>query len=338
MNLPDFWRDPERAAAVGKRCETLRHEVRQWETLRRKLDELHGLAELAVQEGEESLAEDIAAKLDGIRRDFSALEFQLLLSGPYDRGDVIVAIHAGTGGVEAQDWTAMLLRMILRYCERRHLKVETIDHNPGQEAGIKSVVLAVTGSHAFGYLRSENGVHRLVRISPFDAEAMRHTSFALIEVLPDFPTDEGDLLRGEDLNIEVFRSSGHGGQSVNTTDSAVRITHLPTGIVVKCQNERSQAQNKSQALKYLRAKLLQRHHQAVESEKRGVRGEYTSAEWGNQIRSYVLQPYQLVKDHRTEYSEVDPQAVLDGKIEGFVEAYLRMTAEAERKSQTQREH
>ncbi|MDD5110805.1 MAG: peptide chain release factor 2 [Patescibacteria group bacterium] len=337
ISLPDFWAIPERASEISKRCETLRGEVNQWEKLQRQIDDLKNYATLAQEEGDQSVADDIGAKLDEIRRDFSSLEFLVLLSGPYDRGNAIVAIHAGTGGVDAQDWAAMLLRMLTRYSERKNFSVKIIDSNTGQEAGIKSAVLTVVGPYAYGYLRSENGVHRLVRISPFDAEAMRHTSFALVEVLPDLADAKDVELRDEDLKIDVFRSGGHGGQSVNTTDSAVRITHLPTGIVVKCQNERSQVQNKAQALKYLRAKLLLLHQQEVKTEKRKVRGEHAAAEWSNQARSYVLQPYQLVKDHRTEHEEPDPQAVLDGKLDGFVEAYLRMSAEAERRRKTQRE-
>lgn len=338
MNQPDFWAHSDHASEVSKRCETLRGEVGQWENMQQQVSELLDFAVLAQLENDDTVAEGIKRKLDDLRRDFASLEFLLLLSGPYDRGNAIVALHAGTGGVDAQDWTEMLLRMILRYCERRGFAAEIIDKNPGQEAGIKSVVLSVSGSYAYGYLRSEGGVHRLVRISPFDAEAMRHTSFTLVEVLPDLPDAGVVKLRDEDLKIDVFRSGGHGGQSVNTTDSAVRITHLPTGMVVKCQNERSQAQNKAQALKHLRAKLLDLHQRNMSEQKLKVRGEHASAEWSNQARSYVLQPYQLVNDHRTGYKEPDPQAVLDGKLDGFVEAYLRMTAEEERKQQTQREN
>ncbi len=337
MANPDFWSRSAHATRLSQRCEQLRRELTQWETLRAQLNELAGFAALAQAEGDQSVAPDIAAKLAAAQRAFTQLEFFILLSGPYDRSDAIIAIHAGTGGVDAQDWAQMLSRMMLRYCERRGLAVRTIDHNPGQEAGLKSAVYAVGGAYAYGYLRSENGVHRLVRISPFDAEAMRHTSFALIEALPDLPASDEVAVREEDLQIDVFRSGGHGGQSVNTTDSAVRITHLPTGIVVKCQNERSQAQNKAQALKYLRAKLLVATQRAVTERKKKIRGEHSSAEWSNQIRSYVLQPYQLVKDHRTGYSETDPQAILDGKIEGFSEAYLRLAAAEERKIRTQRE-
>jgi len=338
MGQPDFWTQTQRASEISQRCEVLRSEVGSWEKLRSSLDDLHAFATLAETENDQSVGDDVKNKLDAIRRDFAALEFLLQMSGPYDRGNAIVAIHAGTGGVDAQDWAAMLVRMLIRYCERKGFTVSTIDSNPGQEAGIKSTVLSVSGAYAYGYLRSENGVHRLVRISPFDAEAMRHTSFALVEVLPDLENAKDAKLRNEDLKIDVFRSGGHGGQSVNTTDSAVRITHLPTGIVVKCQNERSQFQNKAQALKYLRAKLFLRRQQEVTAEKRKVRGEHSSAEWSNQVRSYVLQPYQLVKDHRTGYEETDPQAILDGKIDAFVEAYLRMAAGEERKKRTQREN
>ncbi|TSC75776.1 MAG: peptide chain release factor 2 [Parcubacteria group bacterium Gr01-1014_31] len=339
MNQPGFWNDQELASQISKRCEVLRQEVGQWEGVVRQLDELEQLVKLAEEEDDQAFAPQAEAILESIRRSFAALEFSVLLSGPYDRADAILAIHAGTGGVDAQDWASMLLRMLLRYSERRGLTARVVDENKGQEAGLKSAVLAISGPHAYGYLRSENGVHRLVRISPFDAEAMRHTSFALVEVLPDLaPAAGGVQLRDEDLKIDVFRSGGHGGQSVNTTDSAVRITHLPTGIVVKCQNERSQVQNKAQALKYLRAKLLTLQQERHTASQRKIRGEHSSAEWSNQARSYVLQPYQLVKDHRTGYSEPDPQAVLDGKLEGFVEAFLRQAAESTRKQQTQREY
>ena len=323
MSRPGFWDDPAAARTVSTRAETLRAEVSRWADIRRDVDEALALAQEAEREGDSSVADDLHRQLASLRERLAALEFTVLLSGPYDRRGAIVAIHAGAGGTEAQDWAEMLLRMLLRYAERRGLATRIIDESRGQQAGIKSVVVEVTGSHAYGYLRSEAGVHRLVRISPFDAEAMRHTSFALVEVLPESVDDPDLVVNDEDLKIDVFRSGGHGGQSVNTTDSAVRITHIPTGIVAKCQNERSQAQNKATALKHLMARLLAHRVHEQQAQRLLIRGELHSPEWGSQVRSYVLQPYQLVKDHRTNYEEQQPELVLDGKLEGFVEAYLR---------------
>lgn len=323
MSQPDFWNDQASARVVSERAQNLRAELSQWEEIQREVDDALALAQEGEREQDASVADDLRRQLAGLRERLTGLEFTVLLSGPYDRRGAIVAIHAGAGGTEAQDWVEMLLRMYLRYAERRGLTTRIIDESRGQQAGIKSVVFEVSGPYAYGYLRSEAGVHRLVRISPFDAEAMRHTSFALLEVLPEFADDADVAIKDEDLKIDVFRSGGHGGQSVNTTDSAVRITHLPTGIVVKCQNERSQAQNKATAMKHLAAKLLARAAEEAIAAKRKIRGELHSPEWGSQVRSYVLQPYQLVKDHRTEYEERTPTTVLDGKLEGFVEAYLR---------------
>jgi len=323
MNTPAFWNDQNKAKEVSRNAERLREELELWENFSVKVDDLLEVANISQMENDESLHDEIARKLAAFRREFEKLEFFVLFSGKYDANDAVVTIHAGTGGTEAQDWAEMLFRMISRYCEKNSLEVQIIDHSRGSEAGIKSIVMIVKGRYSYGYLKSESGVHRLVRISPFDAEKMRHTSFALIEVLPE----TGDVLdvkiRDEDLKIDTFRAGGHGGQSVNTTDSAVRITHIPTVIIVKCQNERSQHQNKETALKYLRAKLAAHNREEHEKEKNKLRGEYSSAEWGNQIRSYVLQPYKMVKDHRTDYQEHDPDAVLDGKLEGFTESYLR---------------
>lgn len=323
INDPDFWKDPQRAKSISQEYQSLKEEHAQWEKLERSSRELHDFVMLAKKEKDESIEPEVTEKFSQLEKNFSELEFFVLFSGTYDKNHAMVAIHAGAGGVEAQDWAEMLLRMILRYCEKRGFETKIIDESRGQEAGIKSIVAEVNGNYAYGYLKSESGVHRLVRISPFDAEKMRHTSFALVEVLPQITSEFEVKIRDEDLRIDVFRSGGHGGQSVNTTDSAVRVTHLPTGIVVKCQNERSQAQNKETATRYLKAKLLKLEEEKHQKELSQIRGEYHSAEWGNQIRSYVLQPYKMVKDHRTEYEEQEPQSVLDGNLEGFAEAYLK---------------
>lgn len=251
------------------------------------------------------------------------MEFAVLLSGEYDSSNAIVSLHAGTGGVDAQDWCEMLERMLLRFCEQKNWKVALVDRTMGTEAGIKSATYNIRGRWAYGYLKSESGVHRLVRISPFDAEAMRHTSFALVEVIPELPETHGFDIQDGDLKIDVFRSSGPGGQGVNTTDSAVRIAHIPTNTIVTCQNERSQHQNRETAMKILKSKLHKMEIEAKEAEERKLRGEAQTAEWGKQIRSYVLQPYKMVKDHRTNYETQEVDKVLDGDLEGFMESYLR---------------
>lgn len=253
------------------------------------------------------------------------LELNTLLSGKYDRGNALLAIHAGAGGTDSQDWAAMLERMYLRWAESHGYQTEILDRTVGEEAGIKSVTIGVTGSLAYGYLRPEKGVHRLVRLSPFDAAHRRHTSFALVEVLPEMGTTDEVKVPAEDIKIDVYKSSGAGGQNVQKNATAVRLTHIPTGLVVTCQNERSQVQNKENALRVLKARLLEMKQQAQEEKISELRGEYTKAEWGSQIRSYVLHPYQLVKDHRTDVEIGDTQSVLDGAIDSFIEAFLRKT-------------
>jgi len=287
------------------------------------------IARLDEEDKDVNLREETEKKFKELEEKFARMEFQVLFSGKYDEHNAIIAIHAGAGGVEAMDWVEMLLRMYLRFAEKKGFKTRILDESRGAEAGIKSITFEVKGPYAYGHLKSEHGVHRLVRISPFDAEKMRHTSFALVEVLPELEEMEEKeiVIRPEDLRIDTFLSSGKGGQGVQTTYSAVRLIHLPTKITVSCQNERSQAQNKATALKILKSKLYKLYEEEKQKEKEELRGEYKSAEWGNQIRSYVLHPYHLVKDLRTGYEIDDPERVLDGELDELVESYLRMRRE-----------
>lgn len=273
---------------------------------------------------DESLRAELEVEVDAIERELEKRSFVSMLSGKYDEGDAILAIHAGAGGTDSQDWAEMLQRMYLRWAEENGYETEILDLTEGEEAGIKTVTIAVGGRYAFGYLRSEKGVHRLVRLSPFDAAHRRHTSFALVEVLPQVAMDDAEVhINPADIEIEVYRSSSAGGQNVQKNSTAVRIRHLPTGIVVTCQNERSQSQNRESAMGVLRARLLQLQQAKQDAEVAVLRGDYTKAEWGSQIRSYVQHPYQLVKDHRTDYEVGNAQAVLDGALDGFMEAWLR---------------
>lgn len=293
--------------------------MERWRSLQSKVKDAIELAQLE----DETLQEDIQGELEEIVKTVDQLEFEALLSGPYDSDDAILSIHAGAGGTDSQDWAEMLERMYLRWIESHEFEAEILDRSEGEEAGIKSVTIAVNGEFAFGYLRAERGVHRLVRISPYDSANRRHTSFALVEAYPqvDEP-DEVDIDSG-DLKIDTYRSAGAGGQNVQKNETAVRITHLPTGIVVTCQNERSQMQNKENALRVLRARLLDLERQKQEEQLAEIKGDYVKAEWGSQIRSYVMHPYQLVKDHRTDLELGNTQAVLDGELDPFIEAYLK---------------
>ncbi len=301
----------------------LRLDVESWNALKQQIHDLIELAKL----DDNSLRQDLESEIHKVEIDIEKRSFAAMLSGPYDHDDAILAIHAGAGGTDSQDWADMLLRMYLRWAEDHGFSAEILDSTPGEEAGIKSATIAVGGRFAFGYLRSEKGVHRLVRLSPFDAAHRRHTSFALLEVLPQVSMEEADIeINPGDVKLDVFRSSGAGGQNVQKNATAVRLTHLPTGIVVTCQNERSQNQNREFAMRILRARLLEIRQAEREEERAVLRGEYTKAEWGSQIRSYVLHPYQMVKDHRTDFQSGNSQAVLDGDLDDFMEAYLKSTA------------
>ena len=305
-----------------KQYNTVKAEVESWRGFSRRLNDALELAQL----DDESLRADLEAEVSAIEAELEKRSFTAMLSGKHDHDSAILAIHAGAGGTDSQDWAAMLERMYLRWAEARGYETEILDITPGEEAGIKSVTISVNGEYAFGYLRSEKGVHRLVRLSPFDAAHRRHTSFALVEVLPQVAMDEAEIeIDPGDIKMDVYRSSGAGGQNVQKNATAVRITHIPTGIVVTCQNERSQTQNREFAMRILRARLLELKQAEKEEERAVLRGEYTKAEWGSQIRSYVLHPYQMVKDHRTEHESGNTQAVLDGSLDDFMEAYLRQS-------------
>jgi len=306
-----------------RRMAQARTEVDAWRGLEKRLAEALELASL----GDESLREELTAETAALRDELDGREFRALLSGPYDADDAIISIHAGAGGTDSQDWAAMLQRMYLRWAEARKYDTELLDTSEGEEAGIKSVTLAVNGEYAFGYLRAERGVHRLVRLSPFDSAHRRHTSFALVEVYPQVRTAEEVVINPAEIKIDTYRSAGAGGQNVQKNETAIRITHIPTGIVVTCQNERSQTQNRENALRVLRARLLDVQRQKQEEDLARLKGDHVKAEWGSQIRSYVLHPYQMVKDHRTGHESGNTAAVLDGDLDGFIEAYLHSALE-----------
>jgi len=297
--------------------------VQTWRQLEKEVTELNDMITLAIEENDHSLQEEIQRETEKVALQLDELDIQLMLSDKYDARDAILAFHAGAGGTESQDWAEMLFRMYLRWAERHKYQAEVLDISPGEEAGIKSATVEVKGDHAYGYLKSEYGVHRLVRLSPFDADHARHTSFVLVEVLPEAEEKADIQINLDDLKIDTFRSSGPGGQHMQKTSSAVRITHLPTGLIVTCQSERSQYQNKESAMKVLYARLLQVERARKESEKAKIKGKRIEAGWGNQIRSYVLHPYRMVKDHRTDYETSDTTAVLDGELDEFITAYLR---------------
>jgi peptide chain release factor 2 len=305
---------------VSKAAAVLRDQSADWRGFEQRLNDATELAGLE----DESLRIELEKEILALENELEKRSFTTMLSGPYDTGDALLAIHAGAGGTDSQDWAAMLMRMYLRWAEKNDYKAEVLDSSEGEEAGIKSTTISITGKYAYGYLRSEKGVHRLVRLSPFDAAHRRHTSFALVEVLPQIAFDNPEVpIDPADLKIDVFRSSGAGGQNVQKNATAIRITHLPSGIVVTCQNERSQSQNREFAMRILRSRLLEIKKAEKDEEIAVLRGEYTKAEWGSQIRSYVIHPYQMVKDHRTDHETGNTQGVLDGDLNEFMEVYLK---------------
>ena len=320
--VPSFWDNPPDAQQKMQLLSHLQETSAMWRGFQSRTDGLIELIELAIEEGDQELAHQIESEADEVSRSLDREELQLTLSGPYDDRPAIVSIHAGAGGTESQDWAQMLLRMYLRWAEAQNRNAQILDMSPGDEAGIRSATLDIGGKYATGYLEGEKGVHRLVRLSPFDANHARHTSFALVEVLPAADDDPDVVLRPQDLKIDFFRSSGPGGQNVQKVSSAVRLTHLPTGIVVSCQTERSQHQNREYAMRILMARLLEKERERRAEELAQLKGEHVSAEWGNQIRSYVLHPYRMVKDHRTGFETGNADAVLDGELQDFFRAYL----------------
>ncbi|WP_369815562.1 peptide chain release factor 2 [Anoxybacillus sp. P3H1B] len=323
MAAPNFWDDQKEAQTVISEANALKDLVGAFHQLEERFENLELTYELVKEEPDEDLQQELVAEAKKLTKDFSEFELQLLLNEPYDKNNAILELHPGAGGTESQDWGSMLLRMYTRWAEKKGFKVETLDYLPGEEAGIKSVTLLIKGHNAYGYLKAEKGVHRLVRISPFDASGRRHTSFVSCEVMPEFNDDIEIEIRSEDIKVDTYRSSGAGGQHVNTTDSAVRITHIPTGLVVTCQSERSQIKNREKAMNMLKAKLYQKKLEEQQAELAEIRGEQKEIGWGSQIRSYVFHPYSLVKDHRTNTEVGNVQAVMDGEIDAFIDAYLR---------------
>ncbi len=320
---PDLWNDRNRAQAVMKKLADLREEVEGWKKLDQRINDSRELAELE----DETLSAELEVEIKAIEHELAQRELSTLLSGRHDKSNALLAIHAGAGGVDSMDWAAMLQRMYLRWAENSKCETEILDLTEGEEAGIKSITIAVNGRYAYGKLRAEKGVHRLVRLSPFDSAHRRHTSFALVEVLPEADDLDEIVISPDEVRIDVYRSAGAGGQNVQKNSTAVRLLHIPTGIIVTCQNERSQMQNRENAFRVLKSRLLEIQQHEKDREVAELRGEYTKAEWGSQIRSYVLHPYQMVKDHRTDYEMGNTQAVLDGELDGFIEAYLKRPRE-----------
>ena len=323
MAAPEFWNDIESANKVNQRMKVVSNKIDKYAKLMTRASDIETLIEMADEEEDESMIEEIASEYREFEQAVEALKLETLLKGPYDSSNAVLSLHAGAGGTEAQDWVSMLYRMYTRYCDIQGFTVKVLDLLDGEEAGIKSVTFEVDGANAYGYLKAEKGVHRLVRISPFDSSGRRHTSFASLDVTPIFDDDTGEItIDPDDLRVDTYRSSGAGGQHVNKTSSAIRITHLPTGIVVQCQNERSQIQNRETAMRMLRGKLLELQERERMEHMAQIKGEMKKIEWGSQIRSYVFQPYTMVKDHRTGVENGNIQAVMDGAIEPFINAFL----------------
>jgi len=326
MSEPSFWDDPEKAQLTMQELTAVKDSVVKYNSLNAQYEDMSILWEMGTEDKDESVYDDVNAAITSIKQQIEELELELMLSGEYDGSNAILTLHAGAGGTEAQDWTQMLLRMYVRWAERKNFKVETMDLLPGDEAGVKSATIMISGHNAYGYLKAEKGVHRLVRISPFDANARRHTSFSACDVMPEIDDNVEIDINPADLRVDTYRASGAGGQHINKTDSAVRMTHLPTGIVAQCQNQRSQIQNREQCMKLLRAKLFELEQKKQAEAKAEIAGDYQAIEWGSQIRSYVFHPYNMVKDHRTNAETGNTQAVMDGEIDQFIEAYLKSKA------------
>ncbi|WP_459895769.1 peptide chain release factor 2 [Desulfurobacterium crinifex] len=326
MSSPDFWNDQKRAQSISMERNRIESELNTFSSIEQQLEDIETLLEMAEEENEESLLDETESSLKSIEEELDSLEVKTVLSGEFDKNNAIVTIHAGAGGTESCDWAEMLMRMYLRWAEKKGFETEILDLQENEEAGIKSATILIKGAYAYGLLRAEHGTHRLVRISPFDANARRHTSFCGVIVVPEIDEDIDIEIRDEDIRIDTYRASGAGGQHVNKTDSAVRITHIPTGIVVTCQSERSQIQNRQRAMKILKARLYELERQKREEKIAEARGEHKNIAWGNQIRSYVFHPYQMVKDHRTGIETSNVSAVMDGEIDQFIEGYLKQKA------------
>ena len=324
MNAPEFWTNLERSTAVTRRVRHIEGRIDHVTSLNARCDDVEAMLALLAEESDEEIGRECVGELASLRADADALELETLMRGEYDDCDCVLSLHAGAGGTEAQDWTQMLFRMYTRYCERMGFKVTINDLLDGDEAGIKSVTFQVEGDNAYGYLRSERGVHRLVRISPFDSNARRHTSFASMDVAPVLPEDDKFEVNMEEVRIDTYRAGGAGGQHVNRTDSAVRMTHIPTGTVAQCQNERSQVQNREVCLRLLKSRLMELKMREKEEQMSDIKGEMKKIEWGSQIRSYVFQPYTMVKDHRTGFESGNVDDVMDGNLSGFITSYLKM--------------
>lgn len=326
MQEPDFWNDLKKAQSLTQEAKLVKDKIENYKALKNRLEDIEVLIELTSLEDDESINKEVISEVKMLAKDLDKLKIEIMLSGEYDRDNAILNLHAGAGGTDAQDWTEMLLRMYTRWCTVKGYKIETMDFEPGDEAGIKGVAIRIIGEFAYGYLKAEKGIHRLVRISPFNSAGKRQTSFASVEVLPELTEEQDIEIRTEDLRIDTYRASGAGGQYVNKTESAIRITHLPTGIVVQCQNERSQHSNKETAMKMLKGKLIELKERAHKEKVEDLTGELRDIGWGSQIRSYVFQPYTMVKDHRTNAEAGNIGAVMDGDIDLFINEYLKQSS------------